>query len=481
MKGTIFTIIALILTVGIAAQTVLTCRQVQETTDPSGNSTYANQDVQVRGIVTAFKRGSGFYLGDPLAVGADGQWSGLYVFDATLSNTVTLGDMMKLSGRIIELNGTTQLRLLTANVTESTGNPVPVTVIDAADLPYNSNTSEPWEGVMVMLSNQKISTVPNVFGQFQIMDETGTVAAMVDNELYNYPAAQFVANDVWYQLQGVVDFLTGDNFYRILPRSAADLIKEDSVAATKISIQSTNGSLNQVSAMNVLTTKLKPEWAINSFTMTLQINPSQAIFQGVEIDGTLCPTMPTYIQNGELITITYSGTTALTTLSDATLLKILVEPLAFGSTTISLQSFSFNDNALTILENGSLSVRIDDFTAYMAISTESESGAVNKKNIFDPTMNQKLNIEYGTKGGFLARAIIRIYDAQGRLVATPLHENFTGLTTVQQIGTLEWDGRDSNLKPLVPGTYYCHLEVSNRENGKRTKTVQPIVIKSRLK
>jgi hypothetical protein len=117
----------------------------------------------------------------------------------------------------------------------------------------------------------------------------------------------------------------------------------------------------------------------------------------------------------------------------------------------------------------------------MDVYTKDTSGRISEQNIFDPSQGQKIWIEYGTKGGFLARTVIRIYDAQGRLVSTPLNQNFTGLTTVQQIDDFEWNGRDGAMNLLPPGLYYCHMEVANRKTGAIARTVQPIVIKSRLK
>ena len=87
-------------------------------------------------------------------------------------------------------------------------------------------------------------------------------------------------------------------------------------------------------------------------------------------------------------------------------------------------------------------------------------------------------ISYGTKTGYLSKAIIRIYDVQGRLVYTPVHKNITSATGIEEY---KWNGRDSNLKLLTPGLYYCHLEVTDRSSGDKDNTVQPIVIKSALK
>lgn len=481
MKGTVFVILALVFTIGLSAQ-VYTCKDIQYTTATNGNSNYVNQDIQVRGIVTAFKPGVGLYIGDPIPEGEDGKWRGLYIHDAATSNAVQLGDMVRLSGRVLELNSFTQLRSVTSFVIESGGNAVPMSIVTAADIPFSNSTSEPWEGVHVRINNAKINSAMNLFGQVKITDVGSSVEAMIDNELYIAPSANFVVGDVWYQIQGVVEFITGDG-YRILPRSAADLIKEDSIAATKISLQSKRASLDQVTSIEVRTTKLLTEWGVMDYTMTLQMDPGQVLFQGVEISGTLSTINPTYVVSGNLVTIVYDSSSLLVAgEGESVLLKILLEPIAFGNIPIMIQSFKYNDTPMSILENATVSVMIDSFSAYLAINTvDVTTSSVSKKNIFDPTMNQKVTFKYGTKGGFLARAIIRVYDAQGRLVATPLHENFTGMTTVQQIGELIWNGRDSNLKPLAPGTYYCHLEVSNRENGDRARTVQPLVVKSRLK
>ncbi|MCB5259597.1 MAG: hypothetical protein LHW48_03880, partial [Candidatus Cloacimonetes bacterium] len=145
----------------------------------------------------------------------------------------------------------------------------------------------------------------------------------------------------------------------------------------------------------------------------------------------------------------------------------------YGDIPIYLDEFFYDTYQINSLNNGRILVKIMENIAHLNLST-----TASEKNIFDPAMNEILNIEYGTKTGFLARAIIRIYDAQGRLVATPVHQNFSSSTGIV---STTWNGRDSNMNLLKPGLYYCHAEISNRETSKRFSTVQPIVIKSRLK
>ncbi len=481
MKGVVFLIIALLLTAGLYAQ-VFTCRQIQETTAANGNSPYVDQIKQVRGIVTAVKRSSSFYIADPLEPTDDGRWSGLYVFDSALSNTVNPGDMVRLTGTVKEINGQTQLRLITDSQIESPGNTIPISIVTTAQLPFAGTTAEPWEGVMVRLNNVKITTTANIFNQFQIADNgvAGVAEAKVDDFLYGYPASSIVVGDVWHQIQGVVDY-SADG-YRILPRISADLIKEDDIFASKITIQSRKGQVGESVAVDVKTTKLIPAWNVTSYTMSIQIDATLVEFLGVDYSGTLTTSSPTVTDAGNTITISYTTSTVMDAPeNDNLLVKLLLKPRSYGNVPITINSFSYNDNAITNFENGSLSVVLDEFKAHLNIFTEDAStGRVSDKNIFNPTQ-ELIKIEYGTKGGFLARTIIRIYDAQGRLVATPLNENFIGSTSSQQIGKISWNGRDNSMNLLPPGLYYCHMEVADRQTGDIARTVQPIVIKSRLK
>lgn len=65
MKNYILTFLAIFLVAGISAQTVLSCHDIQYTTDPTGNSPYYTQTVTVQGIVTHIIPNSAFYIADP--------------------------------------------------------------------------------------------------------------------------------------------------------------------------------------------------------------------------------------------------------------------------------------------------------------------------------------------------------------------------------------------------------------------------------
>ncbi len=469
MKGILITILALTLSMGLMAQ--LTCYDIQHTDDPSGDSEYNGQSVTVRGIVTAINRGSSLYIGDP----EGGPWSGLYVYHGNTSNLVELGDMVDLTGTVDEYYDLTELTNVTSANIISQNNPIPITPLLTSDLPYNNNSSEQYEGVMVRFNDVQIKSNLDSYGQFKIADSSN-VQAMVDDVLYVPQASQIVVNEWWYQIQGVVDYHSVAG-YKILPRDANDMIKIDDPSNASIRIATaTNAELDQINTLNVYTSKLKSEWGIREYYMSIRIDPAVVLYQGFEIEGTLSSFEPTQTvsADGDIITLHYAGQETLIAGEDDTvLIKLLFEPKTYGDIVINLDEFRYDDIDITSLSNGKLMVKITENVAHLNIGTDASG-----KNSFDPSMNEKINIEYGTRTGFLARAIIRIYDAQGRLVATPIHQNFTSSTGIE---STTWNGRDSNMKLLSPGLYYCHAEVSNRETGKRYNTVQPIVIKSRLK
>ncbi|MDD4309911.1 MAG: hypothetical protein PHO32_05980, partial [Candidatus Cloacimonetes bacterium] len=231
--------------------------------------------------------------------------------------------------------------------------------------------------------------------------------------------------------------------------------------------------------VNVTTTKVKPAWGVQSYTINLRLDPTQVIFHGLSIDGTLTPYLPTTTvsANGDSIsfTVVYQEMLAAND-DDMVLIKLLIEPLSYGESVIEILSFKYDNVDVTSLNDGKILTRIQGNFAYLQIGTDSSS-----KNIFNPYMNEKISIQYGCKTGMLGRAIIRIYDAQGRLAVTPVNLNLPNATANLSIATYEWNGRDANMKLLPEGLYYCHLEVGNRSTGATERTVQPIVIKSRLK
>ena len=95
---------------------------------------------------------------------------------------------------------------------------------------------------------------------------------------------------------------------------------------------------------------------------------------------------------------------------------------------------------------------------------------------FDPVVGTTLPIDFYSKPG--DKAILRIYNAEGKLVFTP--KNLI-IDSADGINRYDWDGRDKNGNLCPIGLYLVHLQVIEATGGKdKTKTV-PVVIGTPLK
>jgi hypothetical protein len=95
---------------------------------------------------------------------------------------------------------------------------------------------------------------------------------------------------------------------------------------------------------------------------------------------------------------------------------------------------------------------------------------------FKPHEGEKIPINYYSQKG--DKIILRIYNAEGKLMFTPRNEI---IAAEDGINEYEWDGRDKYNKLLPIGLYICHLEVFNRETGNKKTEKAPIVIGTELK
>lgn len=95
---------------------------------------------------------------------------------------------------------------------------------------------------------------------------------------------------------------------------------------------------------------------------------------------------------------------------------------------------------------------------------------------FSPRMGQSIKIESNT--GSNNKMILRIYNSEGKLVATPVNKLNTA---VDGIDILNWDGKDKHGHILPIGMYICHLEVIEVSSGKKKTATAPIVVATKLK
>ena len=477
MRAFLIFLFALLLSTGLTAQ-VLTCYDVQYTEDPSGNSPYAGSVVTVEGVVVAEKyytgtsaTSYGFFISDP----EGGPWSGLLIF--TNQYHPQRGDWVRVTGTIVEWYGFTEMSPTTSFQVISQGNPLPPpTLINTGDL--IAADAEKWEGSFVKVQNVNVTNLPNNYLEFYVNDGTG--ACQVDDQCFprsgfSWPSLSVGQN--WARIQGVVDF--SFDYYAINPRDLEDMLLEDTVANATVRTETTSANINEQVAMNVLTSRILSQWGVASYTATIKIDPNKVLFHGLDFAGTMSAFLPNFTVSaaGDTIVIVYQSQEPInSTTDDQILIKLLLEPVSYGEALVQILSFAYDNTPLQGISSGRLLTAIRRNIAWLNIANPN-----NNKNIFNPALNEKITIEYGCKlvpTGVNTKAIIRIYDAQGRLVSTPVNKNISNALGVESI---QWDGRDTNMKLLPIGLYYCHLEVIDRASGAKEITVQPIVIKSVMK
>ena len=114
------------------------------------------------------------------------------------------------------------------------------------------------------------------------------------------------------------------------------------------------------------------------------------------------------------------------------------------------------------------------FYSYKAVS----HGAVLNipAKAFNPYNGETFPIEFASKNG--DKAILRIYNAEGKLMRTLFNRIISNSTGIIQYN---WNGKDRENKLLPLGMYICYLEVIDTTNGNKKTAKAPIVIGSMLK
>jgi predicted extracellular nuclease len=112
-----------------------------------------------------------------------GEWSGLYIFHGNTSNNVAVGDLVVLTGLLVEFYNMTELTQVSSYSIISSNNAVPITTLTTSQLPFGAATSEVYEGVMVRFNDVQIKSTIDGYGQFKVADSSG-VQAMIDDVFY---------------------------------------------------------------------------------------------------------------------------------------------------------------------------------------------------------------------------------------------------------------------------------------------------------
>lgn len=228
MKKTLIILMAVLMGVAAFATTI---KEIQYTTDVSGDSPLKGQTVTVSGIVT----------GEPYAFGGNkmyiqdgyGPWNGVYVYLGT--NVINLvgdsvivaeGDSVTITGKVDEYYGLTEIVDVTSLVVEAAdvGCPAPIVV------PSDSLNQEKYEGCLVRVKDVAISNPDAGYGEWGVDDGSGEI--LIDDEgnapYYFWPAEY----DSCISITGPLSYTY--NAYKIVPRLAWDIVEGVRTGETKV-------------------------------------------------------------------------------------------------------------------------------------------------------------------------------------------------------------------------------------------------------
>jgi hypothetical protein len=182
---------------------VVSIYDIQYTENVNGTSPLVDQTITTQGIVTATYSG-GYFIQDDA-----GAWNGIEVFNS--ANSPQIGDELKITGKVVEFNGITQISFVSSYQVISSQNDLP----EAPVVDNMTASSEAYESVLIRVEEVVCTSGLNGFGEWTIQDQSA--AMTVDDKLFAYTPTQ----GTMYNVTGIGYF--GFNVYRILPRFAADI------------------------------------------------------------------------------------------------------------------------------------------------------------------------------------------------------------------------------------------------------------------
>ena len=229
----------LLITIALAGQTTrTTIRDLQQVLSNGGTSSdcypsEASSDVvhTVEATVSAINQPAGFYIQEAAAV-----WSGIFVYapqDATKAEHfawpagLAVGDRVEVDAKVTEYFGMTEL--LHVQRLAVTAHNQALSAVSASTGVIGTSCSagaEPYEGMLVTLTNVRITEAADRWGRVGIDDGSGLTR--LDDDIFDsnsllatHYGADAIMGATLLSVTGVVRFSWGS--YAIFPRSAADM------------------------------------------------------------------------------------------------------------------------------------------------------------------------------------------------------------------------------------------------------------------
>jgi len=218
-------------------------REIQYTTEESGDSPYNNQTVWVKGVVTSNFINTPYFPVKGYSIqDANEAWSGIWVFDS--NNNPNIGDSVKFQAKVSEYYGLTELTDVANFEIYDMG------VVSPIDVTVNEAKSEAYEGCYVRVECVRSlgSTMP--YGNWSCVNETGDTVTFSHNfENGAYP----IEKNKYYRVAGIVEYSYGA--YYVNYPSVNDIVADcdasvDEMISNAIEVypNPTNGQINITNA-----------------------------------------------------------------------------------------------------------------------------------------------------------------------------------------------------------------------------------------
>ncbi len=459
----------------IQAMFGLTIRQIQETTEPGSDNTYPSlhvgEEVTVNNVVIGAK---GFNGSDDNVFiftleSTFNEWNGLYLPNTT--TTAGIGALVNVTGTVEEIDGVTAIPNANISIVNAGPYTLPIPRIKTLEEMSNNENAEKFESGLVAFENVICSETPNDNGQWLISN--GSNDFPIDNSFYTLDPSPLVDQD-WAKVSGLV-FYANDEF-ELNPRDNDDFL--NSTLAT-MAVSTSYTVAGKKLYVDVKANRIKPSWNLSTIEFVFNYTDDLITFDMLKADGTISEDGQVnyaFVEdNSNEIMVMIEDINVQSEVIDPVLVSMVFDLDEYGITSIDIDSFTSidtdgNEFNATSLPTVSYNYSYTKKDAYLSIKNQN-----NNKNIINPDYHEKLTIKYGFKPGVSCRAIVRIYDIQGRLVHTPVNKIISGLDE------FEWNGRDNHNEKLDLGVYICQVEVTVRDGGDKYVADQPIVIAGQLK
>ncbi len=218
-------------------------REIQYTTEESGDSPLNNQTVWVKGVVTSNFINTPYFPVKGYSIqDANEAWSGIWVFDS--NNNPNIGDSVKFQAKVAENYGLTELTNVANFEIYDIG------VVSPIDVTVNEAKSEAYEGCYVRVECVRSLGHTMPYGNWKCVNEAGDTVSFSHNFAND---AYTIEDNKYYRVAGVVEYSYGAYYvnYPSVNDIVADCdasVDEQIANAIEVYPNPTNGQINITNA-----------------------------------------------------------------------------------------------------------------------------------------------------------------------------------------------------------------------------------------